>query len=311
MGLQVVGIACDWGAKQPGGAAGVQSWYALAQHYKHLAWLEAKHLWIAPTLRHPVWLDTGNHLYAHRLEYWLEFAQEVEKALESLSLTERLLFLTGDHSWAGIILPFLAAKVGDLGVIWLDAHADFHNPATSPSGNLHGMPLAMATGLNTYRFHSIPKATWEMWESLVRQAVPPDNLLMVGLRSYEPPELDILQAHHIRYFTAEAIAQQGIEPVHEAIEALRQRTQRLYVSLDVDVWDPSFARGTGSPAPGGLSIAQLRLLLNDLLRWKETAFVEVTEINPLLDRENQTALYAYGTIRPFIDGESVADASLE
>lgn len=312
MGLQVVSIACDWGAGQPGGSAGVYGWYALGLYYKHLAWIEAEHLWLCPDTSSPVWIETGSHIYARRLDRWLPFAQKVKQTVEDLSLDRRVLFLTGDHSWAGCILPVLAQRMGRLGVIWIDAHADFHNPATSPSGNLHGMSLAMATGLNTERFHPVPSFTWDAWEKLVHPALSPEDIILVGLRSYEPPEIDIIQKNAIPHFLATDIVKGGIQPVADAIKALIDKVDALYISLDVDVWDPSFARGTGTPAPGGLSIAQVRLLLQELLLHEKVRFVEVTEINPLLDRDNQTALFAYGTVRPFIDGDlHVGRSSLE
>ncbi|GIV24815.1 MAG: arginase [Bacteroidia bacterium] len=303
MGLQVVAILCDWGAGQLGGSAGVAGWYHWALHYKHLAWIAAKHQALIPANGMQAWLGTGQHAYAHRLEWWVPFAEQVRQAVEALPLDEKTLFLTGDHSWAGVILPRLARRVGRLGVIWIDAHLDLHNPATSPSGNLHGMPLAMATGLNTQRYHPLPQATWDLWQAQVDPVLAPADLLFVGVRSYEPPEMEIVQAHQIPCFTAQRLHQQGIEEALEAARALAERCDALYVSFDVDVWDPSFARGTTSPAAGGLSIAHTRAFLAEVLLWPQTRFVEVTEINPLLDQANQTGLYAYGTIRPFIDGE--------
>ncbi|MCS7188997.1 MAG: arginase family protein [Bacteroidia bacterium] len=302
MPLQVVGIACDWGGAQPGGAAGVISWYYLGLHYKHLAWIEADHYLLRPADDLIVWLSTGSHVYARRLESWVGFAEEVRRQVSMLSLDRRTLFLTGDHSWAGVILPVLAEKFPEIGVIWIDAHADLHNPATSPSGNLHGMALALATGLNRHRYHPIPEATWEIWERQVKAAIPPQNLLFVGLRSYEPPEMEIIHSHNIVHFTSEVLMKEGMEAAIQAAYALAERCGVLYVSFDVDVWDPSFAPGTGSPAVGGLSIAHLRVFLDRVLSWSATRFVEITEINPLLDRENHTAMYAYGTVRSFIDG---------
>lgn len=303
MSLRVVAIACDWGAGQPGGAAGVQSWYALGLYYKHLAWIEAHHHWLCPNTDSPVWIETGPHVYARRLEPWLTFAEQVRQTSGSLPLDERVLFLTGDHSWAGCILPALVQRIGRVGVLWIDAHADLHTPATSPSGNLHGMSLAMVTGINTESFHPVPAATREQWEKLVQPVIHPEDIVLVGLRSYEPPEIDLIHQHSIPHFLATDIARDGMTPVLQAVEQLLAKTDALYISLDVDVWDPSFARGTGTPAPGGLSIAQVRTLLQELLMHEKVRFVEVTEINPLLDRDNQTALFAYGTVRPFIDGE--------
>ncbi|MCS7297186.1 MAG: arginase family protein [Bacteroidia bacterium] len=298
----MVAIACDWGGSQPGGVAGVQAWYALGLHYKHLAWIEAQHLWLSPGYEKPVWTEAGPHVYARRLEPWWSFAQVIEEKLQGISLEVRTLFLTGDHSWSGRILPFLARRIGRVGVIWMDAHADLHNPATSPSGHLHGMPLAMATGINEERFHPVPSFTWSLWEQIVQPLIQPSDILYIGLRSYEPPEMELIQRHGIPYFTAEMIIKEGMEAPLQAAEAIVQRCDVLYLSLDVDVWDPAFARGTGAPAPGGLSIGQVRTFLKEAFLWEKVRFVEVTEINPLLDRDNQTALFAYGTVRPFIEG---------
>ncbi|MCS6895168.1 MAG: arginase family protein [Bacteroidia bacterium] len=303
MSLQVVGIACDWGAGQPGGASAIQSWYALGLYYKHLAWIEADHVLLSPVEKKPVWIETGRHVYARRLDAWMEFAGQVRETIRSLPGLEKVLFLTGDHSWAGCILPELHRRVGRIGVVWIDAHADLHNPATSPSGNLHGMPLAMVTGLNTERFHPVPAFTWNEWESLVQPVISAEDVVFIGLRSYEPPEMDIITRANMPHFTAADVVRVGITPAVEAIHMLVQRVEAIYVSFDVDVWDPSFARGTGSTAPGGLSIAHVRNLLNELFAIEKVRFLEVTEINPLLDRENQTALFAYGSIRPFIDGQ--------
>ncbi len=310
MPLTVIAIACDWGASQPGGAAGVQSWYYLALHYKHLAWLQAEHYYLAPTNYSHPWVDGGRHAYAHRLEAWEAFAEQVEAQVRPLPLATPTLFLTGDHSWSGVLLRLLAEKVPSLGVIWLDAHADLHNPATSPSGNLHGMPLAMVTGINTHRIHPLPEETWRRWQQQVRPTVPPENLLLVGLRSYEEPELSLIQAHQIPHFTAAELHAKGIGPAIEAARALAQRCEALYISFDVDVWDPSIAKGTGTPAVGGLSIAQVRSFLEEVFQWPQTRYVEVTEINPLLDCTNQTALYAYGTVRPFVDKAGEGDSGI-
>ncbi len=304
MGLKVIAIPCDWGAGMPGGAAGVDGWYHVGLGYKHLAWLGAEHHRLAPSIPQAVWTQDQAHVYARRMEYWQAFAEELEAQLAQLWNSEAsYLFLTGDHSWSGCILPFIRQRVADLLVLWIDAHADFHTPATTPSGNIHGMPLAMVTGLNTQRFLPVPADTWRRWEACVRPCLKPEDLILIGLRSYEPPEYELVQRHQIQTFTSEFMHQHGTFPILEAIRARLRPETVLYVSFDVDVWDPSFARGTTSPAPGGLSIATVRTLLHELLSWPQTRFVEVTEINPLLDQGHDTLLYAYGTVRPFIERE--------
>jgi len=303
MALNVVSILCDWGAGMPGGAAGVEGWYYLGLAYKHLAWLEAKHYRITPSLQEPAWIAPHTHVFAKRLQYWDPFATELENTLPTLyNEKDRYLFLTGDHSWSAKILTFLKEVTSDLIVVWIDAHADFHTPGTTPSGHIHGMPLAMLTGLNSERFHAVPTETWKLWEKHAKPCLPPENLFLIGVRSYEPPEDQILQKYLSETtFTSEFIHKNGMSPVLEALRRRLQPHSTLYVSFDVDVWDPSFAKGTGSPAPGGLSIAATRTLLQELLLWPQARFVEVTEINPLLDQGHETLLYAYGTIRPYLE----------
>jgi len=303
MACKVVSIPCDWGAGVPGGAAGVDGWHYLGLAYKHLAWLEATHYRLTPSLQEVVWTAPHRHLFAKRLEYWDTFARELEAHLPALwNDSDRYLFLTGDHSWNAKILSFLRQVTSHLIVVWIDAHADLHTPGTTPSGHIHGMPLAMLTGLNTERLNPTPPETWTLWENHLKPCIAPENLFLVGLRSYEPAEGQIIQKYLSQTtFTSETLHKQGVTPVIEAIRARLQPDTSLYISFDVDVWDPSFARGTGSPAPGGLSIAAIRTLLQELLQWPQTRFVEVTEINPLLDQGHETLLYAYGTIRPYLE----------
>lgn len=303
MACRIVSISCDWGAGAPGGAAGVDGWQYVGLAYKHLAWLEAHHVRLAPTRPEPVWVAPHKHVFAKRLEYWDQFATELQTTLPTLyTENDRYLFLTGDHSWNAKILSFLKEVTPHLIVLWIDAHADFHTPGTTPSGHIHGMPLAMVTGLNTERFHPVPAETWHLWEKHYQPFLPPENLFLIGLRSYEPPENQIIQNYLAETtFTSEKIHKEGISPILEAIKKRLRPDTAIYVSFDVDVWDPSFARGSGSPAPGGLSIAATRTLLQEVLLWPQTRFVEVTEINPLLDHGHDTLLYAYGTIRPYLE----------
>jgi arginase len=305
MVCKVVSIPCDWGAGVPGGAAGVEGWHYMGLAYYHLAWLEAEHHRIVPATREAVWIAPHRHVFARRLEYWDLFANELTSHLNALWESERrYLFLTGDHSWSTKVISFLRGVTRDLVVVWIDAHSDFHTPGTTPSGHIHGMPLAMLTGLNAERFHPVPEDTWALWAKHAKPCLSSEDLFLVGVRSHEPPEGQILQTYLPEAtFTSEAIHARGVRPVIEAIQRRMRPETSLYISFDVDVWDPSFARGTGSAAPGGLSIAATRTLLNELLQWPQTRYVEVTEINPLLDHGHETLTYAYGTVRPYLERE--------
>jgi arginase len=204
-------------------------------------------------------------------------------ALVEASVREgsRPLVLGGDHAIAMGTLAGLAAAAGQPGgVIWIDAHGDLNTPETSPSGNVHGMPLAAALGRSS---------AWFAHDRLTLPAIDPSRVALVGIRSLDPAERAFLREADIRVFTMSDIDRIGIE------HAMREALDRVagpgfvHVSLDLDSLDPEVAPGVGTPVRGGLSYREAHLALELVAESGLAGSLEVVEVNPILDRENATA----------------------
>jgi arginase len=208
-----------------------------------------------------------------------QIALRVREAVEADSLP---LVLGGDHSVALGTLGGLAAAHGRPGgVVWMDAHGDLNTPATSPSGNVHGMPLAAALGFAGDRFAS---DAWPL------PAVDERRVAIVGGRSFDAAERELLRGHSdIRVFTMSEIDRIGIErAMREALDHVAG-PGFVHVSLDLDVLDPEVAPGVGTPVPGGLTYREAHLALELVAESGYAGSLEVVEVNPILDRENGTA----------------------
>jgi len=196
----------------------------------------------------------------------------------------RPLVLGGDHAVALGTLSGLAAAAGQSGgVIWIDAHGDLNTPETSPSGNVHGMPLAAALG---------EAAAWFRHEGLMLPAVEPARVVLVGIRSLDDAERAFLRNSDVRVFTMSDIDRIGIE--HAMREALARVAGPgfVHVSLDLDALDPEVAPGVGTPVRGGLTYREAHLACELVAESGAVGSFEVVEANPILDRENTTALTA-------------------
>jgi len=191
------------------------------------------------------------------------------------------LVLGGDHSVAIGTLGGMARAHGPGGVLWVDAHADLNRPETSPTGNVHGMPLAVAFGVAGEAFAS------DAWPtpSVERAA-------LVGVRSLDDGEHELLDELDVRVYTMSDLDRRGVEPVlSEALDHLA-RASFLHVSVDLDAVDPMFAPGVGTPVRGGLSYREAHLALELVAESGRLDSLELVEVNPVLDRENETALLA-------------------
>jgi arginase len=207
-------------------------------------------------------------------------ADLVVRAVESDAMP---LVLGGDHSVALGTLGGLARARGQGGVLWLDAHGDLNRPDTSPTGNVHGMPLAAVLGLAGPEFES---------DAYPLPAVDPARVALVGIRSLDDGERQLLRELDARVFTMSDIDRLGIEPV------LKQSLEHVagegfvHVSPDMDVLDPEVAPGVGTPVRGGLSYREAHLAMELISESGLAGSVEVVEVNPILDRENETAKLA-------------------
>lgn len=204
------------------------------------------------------------------------------------------LFLGGDHSIAlGTVGGVSDAE--RVGVLWIDAHGDLNTPETSPSGNLHGMPLAALLGRGNQQMIDLGRPG---------RKLEPRDVVLIGVRDLDPGERDLIRELGLAVYTMRQIDERGLAVVAgEALERLGHR-DRLHVSLDMDALDPSEAPGVGTPVPGGLSYREAHLLMELIAESNRIHSADVVEINPILDRENQTAKLACGLIASLL-GEAI------
>ncbi len=193
------------------------------------------------------------------------------------------LVLGGDHSVALGSLVGMAQARGPGGVVWVDAHGDLNTPETSPTGNVHGMVLAAALGLAG---DSFGRDGWPL------PAVEPGKLALVGVRSLDDGERQLLRQLDAKVFTMSEVDRIGIEPcMHEAL-AHASGAAFLHLSFDMDVIDPDYAPGVGTPVRGGLSYREAHLAMETVAESRRIDSMDVVEVNPILDRENATGQLA-------------------
>jgi arginase len=210
-------------------------------------------------------------------------ARIAAKVVEESSVGANPLVLGGDHSVALGTLGGLAALHGVGGVLWIDAHADVNTPETSPSGNVHGMPLAAALGLAGPEFES---DAWPL------PALDPRRVVLLGLRQADSGERRLLHDVGVRVFTMSELDRVGVErAVREALDRVAG-PGFVHVSLDMDALDPEVAPGVGTPVRGGLTYREAHLALELVAESGLAGSLEVVEVNPILDRENTTAFTA-------------------
>ncbi|GHE59788.1 MULTISPECIES: arginase [Roseivirga] len=218
--------------------------------------------------------------------------------------------LAGDHSTAaGTICGIKKAHPEKrLGVIWIDAHADFHSPYTTPSGNMHGMPLAMVTATDNEECESndVEEETEAIWERIKQigangPKISPSDIVYIGVRDTEKAEDHLIEKFGIKNFTTEELNDKGVVTVaKEALQLLKDCDQ-IYISFDVDSLDTSVSTGTGTPVPNGLTKEQAFELNQELIKDKRVCCWEIVEVNPTLDTENKMAEIAFEILEATTD----------
>jgi arginase len=193
------------------------------------------------------------------------------------------LVLGGDHSVALGSLVGMAKARGRGGVVWIDAHGDLNTPESSPSGNVHGMVLAAALGLAG---DSFSREGWPL------PAVEAGKIALVGVRSLDEGERKLLHELDAKVFTMSEVDRIGIEPCMREALAHAAGAAFLHVSLDMDVVDPDYAPGVGTPVRGGLSYREAHLAMETVAESGQIDSMDVVEVNPILDRENTTGQLA-------------------
>jgi arginase len=229
-------------------------------------------------------------------------ARVAERLAESVASAVRdgsfFVVLGGDHScaigtWSG------AAKAlrrrGPLGLIWIDAHMDSHTHETTPSGNFHGMPVACLLGHGDKRLVKIAGRS---------PAIDPRHLCMIGIRSYERGEADLLERLGVAIFDAAEVKRRGLGSVMgDAVSIVNKGTAGFGVSVDVDALDPGEAPGVGTPAAGGLKADEVRASLAQVSKHQRYVGFELAELNPALDSSGVTVQVAGEIVAAAVPGK--------
>lgn len=201
---------------------------------------------------------------------------------EAIAAGEIPLFLGGDHSIAiGTVGGVTHAR--QCGVIWVDAHGDFNTPATTPSGNVHGMALATLMGHGSKRLVNVGRKG---------PKIDAENLVLLGVRELDGQEKALLKSAGCSVFTMQQIDEMGIFLVLQRALTKLRHLPTIHLSLDVDVLDPREAPGVGTPSTGGLTYREAQLIMETIADTGKLQSADVVEVNPILDHKNQTAQLA-------------------
>ena len=299
--LKIIEVKSEIGAGTRGASLGVDAIKIAALDFGSRYFKKHNTLEI-PNENHLLLEATGN-AYAKRISGVLTMVErvteEVAKTLENNSFP---IILAGDHSTAAGTISGIrkAYPKSKLGVIWVDAHADLHSPYTTPSGNLHGMSMAIVLDEDNLdsKVNKPDQETLNYWFQLknVANIAPKINykdVVYIGVRDVEPQEDFLLKRHKVKNFTIADIRKRSVERI--AIDAIQtlDHCDLIYVSFDVDVLDSAISKGTGTPVSNGLTEREAGNLLSRLLTSDKVCCFEMVEINPTLDKENLMAENAF------------------
>ena len=243
--------------------------------------------------------DSPGSLYAKRIKSMITLYEKIASEVShTLKKNEFPLILAGDHSTAGGTIAGIkmAYPKQRLGVIWIDAHADMHSPYTTPSGNLHGMPVAVSLGEDNInnKMNKPDKDTLELWNKLKRIGnITPKfeyrDLVYISLRDIEPEESYLLKKHKVKIFTTSEVKRHGVEKIARDALAHLNKCNQIYISFDVDSMDSSISKGTGTPVRNGITEKEAGSLCVRLIQNEKVCCFEIAEVNPTLDKENLMA----------------------
>jgi arginase len=232
---------------------------------------------------------------------------EISLTVESTIKNNTFPFIiAGDHSSAGGTISGIASSFPGkkIGVLWIDAHADLHTPYTTPSGNVHGMPVATALGVDNLdcKKNEVDAEVISMWDNLKSNALKPENLFYVAVRDTEKEENFLIEKLEIKNFTVEEVRKSGATELIKILEHKFKDVDYLYVSFDVDSMDPELtSHGTGTPVPNGLTPEEAKELLNGVCQFEKLVALEIVEVNPCLDeKKNKMAEITFELIESLV-----------
>ena len=245
--------------------------------------------------------------YAKRIKGVLALYEKTSKAVaETIKNNFFPIILSGDHSTSGATIAGIkmAKPKSKLGVIWIDAHADLHTPYTTPSGNMHGMPLSITIGEDNKdcAVHTLDDETKKYWEQLknigkISPKVLPEDVVFISLRDFEKEERHIIEKHNIKVITTKEVRSKGPENIVRSVIRYLDDCTDIYVSFDVDSLDSSISKGTGTPVSNGLKEREVEDLISKFMQNRKICCFEIAEVNPTLDKENLMAEIAFNILQ--------------
>ncbi len=245
--------------------------------------------------------------YAKRIKGIVTMFDRVSKTVsDALKNNFFPIVLAGDHSTAGATIAGIkmTKPKSRIGVIWIDAHADLHTPYTTPSGNIHGMPMAISinednTECGVHRIDADTKKQWEYLKRIGKTApkVLPEDVVFISLRDYEKEEKHLIDKYGMKVITTKEIRSKGAESVVRSVIRYLDDCTDLYLSFDVDSLDASISRGTGTPFGNGLKEREAEDLVSKFMQNRKICCFEISEVNPTLDKENLMAEIAFNILQ--------------
>lgn len=245
--------------------------------------------------------------YAKRIKGIVSMYDKVGKAVsESIKGGFFPVVLSGDHSTSGASIAGIkmAKPKSKLGVIWIDAHADLHTPYTTPSGNMHGMPVAIAINEDNEEsaVHELDTETKRQWDYLksmgkITPKVLPEDVVYISLRDFEKEEKYLIDKYEMKVVTTKEVRSKGPENIVRAVLRYLSDCTDIYISFDVDSLDSSISKGTGTPVNNGLREREAEDLISKFMQNRKVCCFEITEVNPTLDKENLMAEIAFNILQ--------------
>ena len=257
--------------------------------------------------------NADNHLFAKNIKGLVKVYDTVSEAVnKSLQTGEFPIVLAADHGSAGGTIAGIKKAYPNkrLGVVWIDAHGDLHSPYTTPSGNMHGMPLSTVINEDNTpcKSNEVDAETRDLWNVLknmhgIAPKVLPSDLIFVGVRDTEHQEDALIERLNITNHKVETVREKGIASILKAIENQLTDCEILYISFDVDSMDPDITSyGTGTPVKNGLTPAEAQQLILGLMENEKTVCFEIVEVNPCLDdKVNQMAEVTFGILNEVVE----------
>ncbi len=288
--IQVISVMSELGAGTRGASLGMQALWVACLNKNSSFLKDHDILQVEPI--NDLLLSPSNTPYAKQIEGINHIFNKTSQAIkDTVSKNQFPLLISGDHSVAGGTIKGIKEAYPNkrLGVIWIDAHGDLHTPYTTPSGNVHGMPLSTALKMNNLdsQINQLDKNTMDLWDELCGEEarLKAEDLVLFGVRDTEIPEDELIERLGIKNYSIEEVRRRTAKQcVLECLEQLKD-CEVIYISFDVDSMDSSISKGTGTPVINGFSQVEIEKILHFLLQDERVKCFEMVEINPTLDNK--------------------------